>query len=52
MSSLIVSSDFAFAMISIESERELAEFSNKQKYFLNEFILVMLKARLPYGAQK
>jgi len=46
-----VSSDFVFAAISIESERELAEFSNKQKYFLHEFIPEMLKARLPQGAQ-
>jgi len=42
-----VSPDFVFAVISIESERELAEFSNKQKYFLHDFIPEMLKTRLP-----
>jgi hypothetical protein len=45
-------SNFVFAVISIESERELTEFCNKQKYFLHEFIPETLKTRVPQGAQK
>jgi hypothetical protein len=52
MGSLIVSSDFVFAMISIESEREIAEFSNKQKYFLRDFIPEMLKGPCAIGCSK
>ena len=51
MNSLIVFSNFVFAIISIKSEREIAEFSNKNVFY-HDLIPEMLKGLCAIGCSK